>query len=131
MRQATKEIHAMNVLRLFPVVLSALLLGAHFLRAGLIPVVIPALLFPALLFFRRAWTTRLVQIILVLGALEWVRTLVIFVNERYAAGQPWGRLVMIIGLVASLTGGSALLIGKVHSEPRRKYSGPGSPPGNL
>ncbi len=99
----------MNVLRLLPVVLSALLLGAHFLRAELIPVVVLALLFPALLFFRRAWATRLVQIFLVLGALEWVRTLLILVAERRADGQPWSRLAMIIGLVVVFTASSALL----------------------
>jgi len=99
----------MTVLRLLPVVLSALLLGAHFLRTGLIPVVILAVLFPALLFFRRAWAARLVQIMLVLGALEWVRTLLILVAARQAVGQPWSRLAMIIGLVVVFTAGSALL----------------------
>ena len=99
----------MNALRLLPVVLSALLLGAHFLRAGLIPIVVLVLLCPALLFFRRAWAARLVQIILVLGSLEWVRTLLLLVAERRAQGQTWARLAMILGLVALFTGCSALL----------------------
>lgn len=99
----------MNALRLLPVVLSALLLGAHFFRAGLFPVVILALLFPALLFFRRAWAARLVQILLVLGALEWIRTLLVLVAERHAGGQPWAMLVVILGVVAVFTGCSALL----------------------
>ena len=87
----------MNVLRLLPIVFSAPLLGAHFFRAGLIPIVILALLFPALLFIRQAWAARLVQIILVLGALEWIRTLLILVAERRAGGQPWTQLAIIIG----------------------------------
>ena len=99
----------MNLFKLLPIVLSALLLGAHFFRAGLSPLVVFALLFPGLLLFRRVWAVRLVQIILVLGALEWVRTLLILVGERRADGQPWGRLAIIIGLVAVFTGCSALL----------------------
>ena len=110
----------MNILRLLPIVLSALLLGAHYLRAGLIPMVILALLFPALLFFRRAWAARLVQIILILGALEWTRTLLILVAKRRAGGQPWTRLAIILGLVVVLTGCSALLFSFCRSL-RRRY----------
>ena len=110
----------MNFLRLLPVFLSALLLGAHFLRVELIPLVVPALLFPVLLLFRRAWTARLVQIILVLGALEWIRTLIFLVAERRAYGLPWIRLVIIIGLVAVFTGSSALLFSYCRSL-RKRY----------
>lgn len=99
----------MNILKLLPIIMSAVLLGAHFYRAGLIPLVVLSLLYPVLLFFRRVWAVRLVQIILVLGALEWVRTLLILVGERRAEGQPWARLAIIIGLVAVFTGCSALL----------------------
>ena len=99
----------MNVLRLLPVVFSSLLLGAHFLRQGLMPIVILALLLPVLLFFRRAWIARLVQIILVLGAFEWIRTMLILVDGRRSAGEPWTRLAIILVTVAVFTGCSALL----------------------
>ncbi len=98
-------------------IFSALLLGAHFYRAGLIPLVVLSLLFPLLLFFRRTWAVRVVQFILVLGAVEWVRTLFIFVAERRAIGQPWGRLALILGMVAVYTGCSALIF---YSPPIRK-----------
>ena len=110
----------MNILRLLPVFLSALLLGAHFLRTELILPVIFALLFPALLLFKRAWAARLVQIILVLGSLEWVRTLIVLVAERRAYGLPWIRLAIIIGGVAIFTGSSALLLSYCRSL-RNKY----------
>jgi len=110
----------MNILRLLPVFLSALLLGAHFLRTELILPVVLALLFPALLFFRRAWAARLVQFILVLGALEWVRTLIILAAQRRAYGLPWTRLAIIIGLVAVFTGSSALLFSYCRSL-RKRY----------
>ena len=99
----------MNILLLFPAVLSALLLGVHFLRADLIPLAVVALLIPVFLFLRRAWAARLVQVIMVMGAFEWLRALVALVVERHTAGQPWGRLAVIMGLVAAFTGGSALL----------------------
>ncbi len=99
----------MNVLKLLPVILSCLLLAAHFMRAGLFPLVVLSLAFPALLLFRRPWAARLVQIILVLGALEWIRILMVLVDERRTAGQSWTRLAIILGLVAVFTGGSALV----------------------
>jgi hypothetical protein len=97
----------MNVLLTLPIILSAVLLGAHFFRAGLIPVVIFVLMCPFLLLFRRAWAARFVQIVLVLGTLEWFKTLFILMSERHAGGQPWIRLAIIIGLVAVFTGCSA------------------------
>jgi hypothetical protein len=99
----------MNFFRLLPVVLSVFLLGAHFLRQGLMPVVLLILLLPLLLFFKRAWIARLVQLILVLGALEWIRTMLILVDGRRSVGAPWTRLAIILLTVAVFTGCSALL----------------------
>lgn len=99
----------MNFLRLLPVLLSFLLLAAHFLRAGLTPVVIMLLLCSALLLFRRPWVARLSQIILLLGSVEWIRTLVFLVNERRSVDQPWARLCGILGFVAVFTAASALV----------------------
>ena len=99
----------MNIVKLLFTIISAVLLGAHFYRAELIPLVVLSLLFPVLLFYRRTWAVRVVQFILVGGAVEWVRTLFILVAERRAEGQPWVRLALILGLVAVFTGCSALL----------------------
>ena len=105
----------MIVLYLLPVVLSALLLGAHFLRMGMMPLVALSVAFPFILLLRRAWAARLVQILLVLGALEWIRTLTVLAAARWASGQPWVRLVVILGVVAAFTGGSALLFSWSHT----------------
>lgn len=99
----------MNALRLMPVVLGFLLLGAHFYRAGLEPVAWLCIALPLLLFVRRWWVARLMQAGLALGALEWVRTLVMFAAARQMAGQPWTRLAIILGAVALFTGLSALV----------------------
>ncbi len=96
------------VSRLVPVVLSFLVLGAHFLRAGNVSLVGLVFLLLALLIVRRPWAARAVQVALVLGCLEWVRTLIHLSGERVQAGQPVLRLVIILGIVAAVTLLSAL-----------------------
>jgi hypothetical protein len=57
----------MNFLRLLPVVISLLLLGAHFLRAGQTSLVVVSLVLLIPLFFRKSWVPRLIQLVLLLG----------------------------------------------------------------
>jgi len=95
-------------LLLVPPVLSLLVLGAHFLRAGTPLLVGVALGTLVLLFVRRRWAARAAQIVLVLGALEWVRALVALTGERMSEGLPYGRMVVILGVVAAVTAASAL-----------------------
>jgi hypothetical protein len=96
-------------LQLFPVVLSLLVLGAHFLRAGNRVLLAAVLVVLILLAVRRPWAARAVQATLAIGALEWCRTLVGLASERLAAGEPARRLVIILGSVAMLTALSSLL----------------------
>lgn len=99
----------MTFVRLLPVILSTLLLGAHFLRTGLAVPAVMLVLFPAVLLVKRPWAARLAQLVLVLGGLEWVRTLLVFVAQRRELDQPWTRLALILGSVAFFTLGSGLL----------------------
>ena len=71
----------MVALLLLPVVASLLVLAAHFLRSGNIALVVLVLVFMALLAVRRRWAARLVQVALLLGAVEWVRTAGIVVGR--------------------------------------------------
>lgn len=96
-------------LRLAPVFLSALLLAAHFLRNGAIGLVVLTLFIPFLLLLARPWAVRLVQVGLILGAIEWLRTLVQLWRVRLALGEPWLRMVVILGTVSLLTACSALV----------------------
>lgn len=96
-------------LQLLPVVLSLLVLGAHFLRSGNVAMVVVVLFFLGLLGVRRVWAARTVQVVLVLGALEWVRTLARLLALRAQEGQPAQNLVLILGGVALLTGLSTLV----------------------
>jgi hypothetical protein len=99
----------MNGLRVLPVILSFLLLGAHFLRSGHTVIAAACAALPLLLLLRRAWVPRLVQVLLLLAALEWLRTLYLLAAMRIAWGEPWGRMALILGGVALLTALSALV----------------------
>lgn len=93
----------MIFLRLLPVVLSLLPLAAHFYRGGLPAVTALCLALPLLLLLRRAWVPRLFQWLLLLGALEWLRSIYVLVSVRIAFEQPWARLALILGAVALFT----------------------------
>ncbi len=99
-----------SVFRALPIVLSALVLAAHFYRSRNLAMVAVSLTLPLLLFVRERWSARVVQAGLVLGALEWVRTLAFFAGQRMEVGRPWGRLAVILGVVAALTALSALAV---------------------
>jgi len=93
----------MPILGLLPAALALLVLGAHFYRAGLVFLVPVCLGLVLLMAVRLAWVPRVVMAALVLAALEWLRTLVVLADGRLEAGQPWTRLVAILGAVAVLT----------------------------
>lgn len=100
----------MTLRRTWPAGLAALLLAAHFLRAGNLGATAFSLVFPALLFLRRRWAVRVVQGILVAGSCEWLRTLYILADQRQQEGAPWIRMALILGVVAVLSAGAALAL---------------------
>jgi len=99
----------MNFLRLIPVILSFILLAAHFYRSGQVALtgLCAAVLF--LLFLKKNWVPRLFQALLLLGALEWLRSLYYFAAMRIAWDQPWTRLAIILGAVALFTAASGFI----------------------
>lgn len=99
----------MNGLRLAPVVLSSLLLVAHFLRVSNVLLVAASFALLTLLFVQRRWAARILQAFLLLGTLEWVRTTVVLLSSYRAADRPAGRMLLILGTVALLTLASALV----------------------
>ena len=100
---------SMNFLRLLPALLSCLLLGAHFMRMGLLPLTVVCALVPLVLLVRNRWAALSVQLVLVLGTVEWVRTLIGLYAARQAAGLSGGRMALILGGVAAFTLLSTLL----------------------
>ena len=99
----------MRILHYVPILLSLLVLGAHFLRDGNDFGVAIAVGLVGLLFVKRPGAARVVQAALVLGALEWVWTIYDLVQFRSAMGMPATRMMLILGAVAGVTALSASL----------------------
>jgi hypothetical protein len=79
---------------------------------------------PMLLLVRRPWTMRVVQTILILGALEWIRTTLAIRAVRIEEGRDWQRMAIILGSVCLFT----LLSAALYQLPpmRRQYGREGS-----
>jgi hypothetical protein len=99
----------MKILKLLPVILSFIILAAHFSRAGILALAILSLLLPFLLLIKKPYSARIIQIALILGALEWIRTLIVYVLQRIEENQSYFRLILILLFVALFTGLSALI----------------------
>jgi hypothetical protein len=86
-----------------PVVISSLLISAHFLRyghgffmcIGLVPLIA--------LFVRRPGAARIIQVILGLSTVSWIWTIYTLVSKRVALGAPYTKLIFILGGVAVFT----------------------------
>lgn len=98
--------------------LALLLLGAHFFRAGQVALTAASLGLLILLFVRAGWAARVLQVALGLGALEWLRTAWMFASARAQIGEPYGRLLVILGGVALFTAAAALVL---RSRPGRAH----------
>ena len=99
----------MNLLRLLPVIFSFGLLAAHFSRGNMFPLVLLSLAIPFLLFIRKAWVARSIQVLLLFGAAEWIRSMLGYIEVRKSIGEDWGRLAIILVIVALLTACSGLV----------------------
>ena len=99
----------MNAVRLIPVYICALLLGAHFYRSYDYALLGISLLLPFIMFIRKVWAARVMQLFLLLGAAEWIRTAMMMADLRKQEGMPSTRLVIILSSVALFTALSALI----------------------
>ena len=98
-------------------VLALLLLAAHFYRGGLLVLAAGSCAMVALLFVRRPWAAPVLQATLLLGTLEWLRTAWVLASRRADLGQPYGRLLLILGLVATVTAVAAWVV-RARRDPR-------------
>jgi ABC-type uncharacterized transport system permease subunit len=95
-------------LYLLPAILSLLTLGAHCFRgANWLGLGFVALLL-VLLAVRKPVCARIVALALLFGVVEWLRTAYRIGSSRMSEGQPWVRMAVILGIVAVITGLSAL-----------------------
>ena len=97
----------MTVLWIVPTLLSLLVLAAHFFRNDSPLLVLVCLGAPLLLATGTRWGVRAVQGLLIVGALEWVRTAMQIAAVRQEEGLPWKRMAVILGSVAVFTVASA------------------------
>lgn len=91
-----------NVLLALPL-LATLLLGAHFMHAGLMPVAVACVAAAALLWVRKPWAARVLQALLAIGAIEWVLTAAALAQMRMQHHQPYLRMLVILGSVGVFT----------------------------
>ena len=100
----------MSLLRLLPVLISFLLVAAHFFRSGQVIFVTLALCLPLLLLIRQSWVPWVIQLVLLLAAIEWLRTMINIAQLRMHTGEPWMRMAAIIGAVALFTAASGVVL---------------------
>ncbi len=108
----------MLILCLIPIVLSYLLIAAHFLHAGNIPLTIVSLALIGLVIVRRWWAARILQALLVLATIEWIVTALNLLRLYQEEGRPALRMLLILGGVALFTLGTVLVF---LTRPCRRY----------
>jgi hypothetical protein len=97
-------------LRIIPRIVSALLLGAHFLRQGNLVLAGLCLAVLGLLWVKKRWSLLLLQLFAYLGAVVWASTAIALIQQRLALGESWWRLAIILGVVALLSVVAGLLL---------------------
>ena len=88
--------------------LALLLLAAHLLHAGVMPLATLALLLVGLLAVPRPWAARTLQAVLAVAVIEWILTTVGLAQLRLRLGEPYVRLAVILGSGTLFTALAAL-----------------------
>jgi ABC-type transport system involved in cytochrome c biogenesis permease subunit len=89
--------------RLIPLILSAVLIAAHFLRSfDLIPMLL-CLAAPFLLLIKKRWVLPVLQVLTVVSALIWMYALYGIIQERIFEGRSWIASAIILGVVAAFS----------------------------
>ena len=90
-------------IRLIPLIIAFLLLGAHFLRSGYMILAGVSILAPFLLLIKKRWILLLVQWLAYSGVIAWIQTTFSLVQQRIMAGVPWVRMLLILSGVTVFT----------------------------
>ena len=98
------------ILRIVLLIISYLLLIAHFLREGEVLLTALYLLVPFFLIIKKKWSLILLQIFIYGGVLVWIQTLFSLIVARIDMGAPWLRMAIILGVVILITLISGLLL---------------------
>lgn len=98
------------IVRIILFVTAALLLGAHFLRAGNLAMVALCLAAPLLFFHRRRRSLIALQLLAYGAAGTWIAVAIQLVQMRQQTGQAWTVAAIILGSVALFTLLAGLLL---------------------
>ncbi len=91
-------------------VIAALLLGAHFYRAGSYLLVALCLATPMLFLFKKRWSLILLELAAYGAAATWLGATLALVAVRQQVGRPWTVAAVILGAVALFTLVAGLLL---------------------
>jgi hypothetical protein len=91
------------IIRIIPLIIAFLLLGAHFLRSGHILLAGMSTLAPLLFLIKKRWILLFVKWLAYSGAIVWIYTIFSLVQQRTMAGAPWIRMLLILSGVTVLT----------------------------
>jgi hypothetical protein len=103
-----ENLHMLLRIALFEI--AAILLGAHFYRAGNFLLVAFCLAAPLLFLHKRRRSLILLQLLAYGAAATWVDAAIRLVAFRQQIGQPWTTAAIILGAVALLTLVAGLLL---------------------
>jgi hypothetical protein len=90
--------------------IAAVLLGAHFLRAGSFLLVALCLATPLLFLYRTRWSLIVLQLAGYAATASWLWAAVQIVAVRQQAGRPWAAAAVILVAVALFTLVAGLLL---------------------
>lgn len=85
-------------------------MAAHFSRNDQTLLMIVSALLPFMLIINALWARLVLQVALVLGALEWVWSTLDLIEIRKGIGEDWQQLAIILFIVAAFTLVSGLLL---------------------
>jgi hypothetical protein len=91
-------------------VIAALLLGAHFFRAGNFLLLALCLATPLLFLYRKRWSLILLQLTAYGATASWLWTALELIELRQQTGRPWTAAALILGAVAWFTLVAGLLM---------------------
>jgi len=91
-------------------VVAALLLGAHFLRAGNLVIVALCLAAPLFFLARKRWSLIVLQLLAYAASANWILVAVRLVQLRQQMREPWTAAAIILGSVALFTLLTGLLL---------------------
>lgn len=98
------------ILRVILIAFSFLMLAAHFSRADNTYLTILSLIIPFLLFVKKRVMLIIVQVFCYLGAIAWLFSMYGYIQQRIVMDIAWGRLAVIISVIALFTAFSGFLL---------------------